>query len=78
MSGDGLADGPKQATQQKGNCGVQDCILYIYITGPKRKRDVLHKDPRVIYYFVLRPNNAQLFHKLSHSYMFRHYCVILR
>ena len=30
------------------------------------------------YYFVLRPTNAQLFHKLSHSYMFRHYRVILR
>jgi hypothetical protein len=31
-----------------------------------------------ILYFVLRPTNAQLIHKLSHSYMFRHYCVILR
>ena len=28
---------------------------------------------------VLWPTNAQLFHKLSHSsYMFQHYCVILR
>jgi len=31
-----------------------------------------------IYYFVLWPTNAQLFHKLSHCYMFRHYRVILR
>jgi len=29
-------------------------------------------------YFLLRPTNAQLFHKLSHCYIFRHYCVILR
>jgi hypothetical protein len=28
--------------------------------------------------FVLWLTNAQLFHKLSHSYMFRHYLVILR
>jgi len=28
--------------------------------------------------FALWPTNAQLFHKLSHSYMFRHYSVILR
>jgi len=32
----------------------------------------------LIFYFVLWPTNAQLFHKLSHSYMFRHYRVILR
>jgi len=32
----------------------------------------------VAYCFVLWPTNAQLFHKLSHSYMFRHYRVILR
>jgi len=30
------------------------------------------------HYFVLWPTNAQLFHKLSHSYMFRHYRIILR
>jgi len=31
------------------------------------------------FYFVQLPTNALLFHKLSHSsYMFRHYCVILR
>jgi hypothetical protein len=30
--------------------------------------------------FILynKPTHEQLFHKLSHSYMFRHYCVILR
>ena len=30
------------------------------------------------YFVVLWPTNAQLFHKLSHCYMFRHYRVILR
>jgi len=35
--------------------------------------------PCIFYYFVQWPINAQLFHKLSRSsYMFRHYCVILR
>ena len=33
--------------------------------------------PCTFYYFVLWPTNAQLFHKFSHSYMFRHYRVIL-
>ena len=33
---------------------------------------------RVYNYFVIWPTNAQLFHKLSHSYMFRHCRVILR
>jgi len=32
----------------------------------------------IFFYFVLWPKNAQLFHKSSHSYMFRHYRVILR
>jgi len=31
-----------------------------------------------LYYIVLCPTNAPLSHKLSHSYMFRHYRVILR
>jgi len=31
-----------------------------------------------ILYFALRPTNAQLFHKLLHSYVFRHYRVFLR
>ena len=34
--------------------------------------------PWIFYYFVLWQTNAQLFHKLSHFYMFRHYRVILR
>ena len=34
--------------------------------------------PVFFWYFVLWPNNAQLFRKLSHCYMFRHYRVILR
>ena len=29
-------------------------------------------------YFLQRPTNEQLIDKLSHSYIFRHYCVILR
>jgi len=35
--------------------------------------------PCIVYYFVQWSTNAQLpvFHKLSHSYMFRHYRVIL-
>jgi hypothetical protein len=32
----------------------------------------------IFYYFALWPTNAQLFHKLSHSYMFRHYRLFLR
>jgi hypothetical protein len=32
----------------------------------------------IFYYFALWPTNTHLFHKLSHSYMFRHYRVILR
>ena len=31
-----------------------------------------------LFNFVLWPTNAQLLHELSHSYMFRHYHVILR
>ena len=31
-----------------------------------------------LHYFVQWPTNTQLFHKLSHCYMFRHYRVILR
>ena len=31
-----------------------------------------------LFCFVLWPANAKLFHKLSHSYMFRHYRVIFR
>jgi hypothetical protein len=32
----------------------------------------------LILYLENEPTNAQLFHKLSHCYMFRHYRVILR
>jgi hypothetical protein len=34
--------------------------------------------PCIFYYFVLWPTNAQLFHKLSHSHVFRHLRVLLR
>ena len=36
------------------------------------------QDYNELHYFVLWPTKAQLFHKLSHSYMFRHYSVVLR
>jgi len=39
---------------------------------------ILTHVPCIFYYFVLLPTNAQLFHKLSHCYMFRHYRIILR
>jgi len=40
---------------------------------------ILISVPGTFFYFVQRPTNAQLIGKLSHSsYMFRHYCVILR
>jgi len=36
------------------------------------------QDQTFFFNSILRPTNAQLFHKLSHSsYTFRHYCVIL-
>jgi hypothetical protein len=39
----------------------------------------LDKQTRIVFiYSVLWPTNAQLFHKLSHFYVFRHYRVILR
>ena len=40
----------------------------------------MHGDEHLLglFYFVLWPTNAQLFHKLSPSYIFRHYRVILR
>ena len=45
----------------------QQCIFFILIYVPC-----------ILYYFVLWPTNAQLSHKISHSYMYRHYRVILR
>ena len=51
-------------------CSSQKCtIVYFFNSIPV---------PCILYCFVLWPTNAQLFHKLSHSYMFRHYRVILR
>ena len=38
---------------------------------------ILTAVPSIFYYFVQWPTNAQLFHKLSHCYMFQHYRVIL-
>ena len=39
---------------------------------------ILVRVPSIFYYFVLWPTNAQLFHKLAHSYMFQHCHIILR
>jgi hypothetical protein len=38
---------------------------------------ILINVPCIFYYFAQWPTNAQLIDKLSHSYMFRHCCVIL-
>jgi len=55
---------------------------YQYNSGPRTKllNFVYFNNhvPCIFYYFVLWPTNTQLFHKLSHSYIFRHYRVILR
>ena len=45
--------------------------IYIYLF-------ILIPAPCILYYFLMWPTNAQLFHKLPYSYMFRHYRVILR
>jgi hypothetical protein len=42
------------------------------------KSIILRHVPCIFYYFVLWPTIVQLFHRLTHSYMFRHYRVILR
>ena len=52
--------------RKKVQCGANG-ILFI----------ILIHVPCIFDYFVLRPTNAQLFHKLSHSYTFRYYRVIL-
>ena len=52
--------------------------LHVSMTCKKESFNILIHVPCIFYYFVLWPTNAQLFHKLSQSYMLRHYCVILR
>ena len=41
-------------------------------------RELPRKINSLFHYFALWPTNTQLFHKLSHYYMFRHCRVILR
>jgi len=45
--------------------------MYHYYINLQTNRSVF------LFNFVEWPTNAQLFHKLSHSYMFWHHCVIL-
>ena len=50
----------------------------VFSRHANRSSWVLYIFSFLILYFLIRPTNAQLFHKLSRSYMFRHYRVILR
>ena len=58
----------RKCSAKAETCSQLYNILYIYSAHV----------PSIFYYFVLLPTNAQLFHKLSHCYMFRHRRVILR
>ena len=64
-----LATEENQHREGKPRCARAYCKIKTYISIPVQC---------VLYYFVLWQINAQLFHKLSHSHMFRHYRVILR
>jgi len=72
-------------------CSVRDApvsykVLLLLPSGWRNKkfllaRIVLHKTLNCVHtvpYFALCPTNAHLSHKLSHFYLFRYYCVILR
>ena len=63
-----IQSGPKVGIQRL------DAILY---TVYQLLAHSVHA-PGIFYYLVLWPTNAELFHKLSHSYMFQYYPVILR
>jgi len=54
-------------SEKRGAIISEYCIYYF------NTRTAVH-----LLLFVQSPTNAQLFHKLSHSYMFRHCRVILR
>ena len=54
------------------------CYVYVFLLLCMFRSGYSVSLCRSVYYFVLWPTNAQLFHKLSHSYMFGHYRVILR
>ena len=60
---------PPRSTRELGLSGLLHNSQFFFIS--------IHV-PCIFYYFVLWPTNTQLFHKLSHSYMFRHYRIILR
>jgi len=53
-------------------------LTQTYLMSVNICQNILVHVPFIFLYFVLLSTNAQLFHKLSHSYMFRHYRVILR
>jgi len=50
-------------------CDERIWVLYVHASAYEHLTNI---------YFVLWPTSAQLFHRLSHCYMFRHYRVILR
>ena len=50
----------------------------LLLTSELWRKYISTKTLFMFFCFVLWSTNAQLFHKLSHSYMFRHYRVILR
>ena len=60
--------------------GQRNCPKHVEFYSKNKFEKLVHLVSFIIriYYFVLRPTNAQLFHKSSHSHVFRHYCVILR
>jgi hypothetical protein len=49
------------------------CILLFDSVEKMRYYFIVKHVSCIFHYFVLWPTNAQLFHKLSHSYMLRHY-----
>ena len=74
---------PKLSTHKQTYCTI--CISFDSSLKPVSRchRTANHlfflvPIPCILYHFVQWPTNAQLFLKLSHCYMFRHSCVILR
>jgi hypothetical protein len=66
--------------------GQRNCLKHVEFHFQNKFEKLVHLvglilrkiTPSYIFYFVLWPTNAQLCHKLSHCYMFRHYRVIIR
>jgi len=66
-------------SQRKGRRFLWLTVLFLRLYVSRDNRMPLLKNiTLVFFYFVLWQTNAQLFHKLWHSYMFRHYRVILK